>query len=95
MIKCNAISSENMERSGGRSETEFCTVQTKYPSLGKEEIIDLLKRARKEYISCKIENKQETGLWAWQCIALRKLLDRENGLKVDLKKMSANAFLAE
>jgi len=66
---------------------------TKYPDLEKDEIEILLKRARKEYISCKIENKQETGLWAWQCIALRKLLDRENGLKVDLETIEANAVL--
>jgi len=69
--------------------------KAKYPSLEKEEIISLLKRARKEYISCKIENRQETGLWAWQCIALRKLLDRENGLKVDLNKIEANAVLLD
>jgi len=61
----------------------------------KDEIISLLKRARAMYISCKKENKQETGLWAWQCMALRKLLDRANGKKVDLKTMEANAVLVE
>jgi|GEM_PF-1907951 len=82
------------------SETEFSKEttlhrQTKYPDLEKQEIESLLKRARAMYVSCKIENKQETGLWAWQCVALRKLLDRKNGKKVDLKTMSANALLVE
>jgi len=75
------------------SETKFCPVQTKYPSLVQEEIeqsdgmictgakmsrleiISLLKRARKNYIACKANCSQETGLWGQQCIVLRKLLD--------------------
>jgi len=69
--------------------------EARYPDLKKDEIISLLKRARAMYISCKIEHKQETGLWAWQCMALRKLLDRKNGKKVDLKTMEANAVLVE
>jgi len=55
-----------------------------YPSLEKEsenkrfeknEIESLLKRARKNYITCKANRSQETGLWGQQCMVLRELLD--------------------
>jgi len=50
----------------------------------KEEIISLLKSARRNYIVCKANRSQETGLWGQQCIALRKLLSAQG--ETDLKR---------
>jgi len=59
-------------------------ITDKPEGLKTDEIISLLKRARKMYISCKANHSQETGLWGQQCIVLRKLLDIKS--ETDLKR---------
>jgi len=46
----------------------------KYLSLEQDEIISLLKRARKNYITCKANRSQETWLWGTAVYSIAKVL---------------------
>jgi len=67
----------------------------KASNLSYSQIISLLKRARKNYITCKANSSQETGLWGQECIYLRKLLDGKRE-KANLNKVrKASDFFTE